>query len=189
MLPSIDNTELNARIDALSDSTTMFVGSLAKESERSVVVMGVAKIDSTLERLLKSLFQFNPEGKDNLFDTDRPLNSFGTKIALAHRIGIIDTDLEQALRMFQKIRNDFAHSTQHETLVSPRHSDKLNVIMKVVKSSKSFAKTRDIFGHIVPSQEVADFTTAVDLTIILLECSMLVNTRLAPDRKATFTEL
>ncbi len=52
-----------------------------------------------------------PSGSETLFLTDRPLGSFGARIALAQRLGLIDHQVERALHTLRRVRNAFAHST------------------------------------------------------------------------------
>jgi hypothetical protein len=88
-----------------------FIAILAYEGERSLVIGGAARIDVGLERLLKAVMSRGPRGKDdNLFDPDRPLGTFSAKIKLAYRLGLLDDDVEHALQLIRKIRNDFAIS-------------------------------------------------------------------------------
>ena len=72
--------------------------------------MGVARVDAALEVLLKAALA-PPSGSETLFLTDRPLGSFGARIALAQRLGLIDHQVERALHTLRRVRNAFAHST------------------------------------------------------------------------------
>ncbi len=66
-----------------------------------------------------------PPPARSLFQTDRPLGSFGARIALAQRLGLIDPEVEQALHALRKVRNDFAHSTADITLSEPAQQCRL----------------------------------------------------------------
>jgi DNA-binding MltR family transcriptional regulator len=172
---------------AILMEVSRFVVSLARESERVAVVMGVAQVDLTLERSLKSLFREHPGGQDNLFDLDRPLSTFSAKIALAFRIGLIDSDFEHVLQMFRKIRNDFAHSTEPEKLTESRHRNRMKEIVNVMKSSPSFESTRNIFLNAkLSSPELTDFSVAIDMTLIILETTMVLNQRISHAKVASF---
>ncbi len=104
--------------------------SLLDESERAVVILAGARLDIDLEKLLKHILIPYPGGTDPLFDGDRMLGTFSAKIAMAYRIGAIDADLERALQILRKIRNDFAHQLEHESLSSPRQKSRLAELVR-----------------------------------------------------------
>ena len=93
-----------------------FVGGLAGESDRSAVILGAARLNVGLERLLKKVMSHHPGGQDDLFSPDRPLGSFSAKILLAYRLGLIDRNIESLLQMIRKMRNEFAHSLETASL-------------------------------------------------------------------------
>jgi hypothetical protein len=98
------------------DDLLTFVGGLARESDRSAVILGAARLDVGLERLLKKVMAHHPGGQDDLFGPDRPLGSFSAKILLAYRLGLINRNVESLLQMIRKTRNEFAHSLETASL-------------------------------------------------------------------------
>lgn len=118
--------------DKSAQEATAFGKSLAKESERAAVALGVAKLDTLLELLLKRSPQPCTGGKDDLFDTDRPLGTLSAKIAIPYRLGLIDKDFEYSLQTLRKIRNSFAHSTENETLSKASHHDRIFEMRKIL---------------------------------------------------------
>jgi hypothetical protein len=60
-----------------------------------------------------------------LFTPDRSLGSYGAKISLAARLGLIEAPIEQSLHAIRSVRNDFAHSAGEPTLAEPRHQKRL----------------------------------------------------------------
>jgi hypothetical protein len=62
---------------------------------------------------------------DKLFTPDRSLGSFGAKISLAARLGLIEPNIEKALHAIRTVRNDFAHSAGDPSLEEPRHQKRL----------------------------------------------------------------
>ena len=98
---------------------------LGRESESASVVLGATKLDSELEKLLKTALHNNPNGEDSLFDPDQPLSSFSAKINLAYRLNLIDRGFMNALHMIRKTRNDFAHSIDTESLQEKIHKSRL----------------------------------------------------------------
>jgi hypothetical protein len=95
-------------------------------SERGcgAVLAGEARADAALEALLKAALA-PPSGPETLFLTDRPLGSFGARIALARRLGLIDRQVELALHTLRSARNAFAHSTAQASLSDACHHQPL----------------------------------------------------------------
>jgi hypothetical protein len=98
---------------------------MLQERGRGAVLVGVARVDVALERLLQSVLLPSPGPTDSFFQPDRPLGSFGARITLAARMGLIDQPVEQALQTLRRVRNGFAHSTTTATLADPSHADRL----------------------------------------------------------------
>jgi hypothetical protein len=95
---------------------------MLQERGRGAVLVGVARVDASLECLLKAVLLPSPSGRDALFQPDRPLGSFGAKISLAHRLGLIDRPVERALQTLRQVRNTFAHSSESAALSDPPHA-------------------------------------------------------------------
>jgi hypothetical protein len=98
---------------------------MLEERGRGAVLVGVARVDAALEHLLQALMGPAPNRGDGLFLPDRPLGSLGAKVALAHRLGLIDAPVERALSALRKLRNAFAHSAESASLADPAHSARL----------------------------------------------------------------
>lgn len=98
---------------------------MLEERGRGAVLVGVARVDVALERLLQSVLLPAPGPTDSFFQADRPLGSFGARITLAARMGLVDQPVEQALQTLRRVRNGFAHSTTTATLSDPSHADRL----------------------------------------------------------------
>ncbi len=122
--------EIKERFRALIEDSFNLMQSLARESERASVILAVARIDSDLEKLLKHVLYPKSSSSDNLFDSERPLSAFSAKIALAGRLGVIDDELESALHILRRIRNEFAHEIEASTLSSDRNRDRLAELVK-----------------------------------------------------------
>jgi hypothetical protein len=97
---------------------------MLEERGRGAVLVGVARVDAALEVLLKAALA-PPSGSETLFLTDRPLGSFGARIALAQRLGLIDHQVERALHTLRKVRNAFAHTTTVASLSEASHQQPL----------------------------------------------------------------
>ncbi len=98
---------------------------MLEERGRGAVLVGVARVDSALERLLQAALLPSAGRADPLFQPDRPLGSFGARISLAHRLGLIETPVERALHTLRRVRNAFAHSSDSASLADPAFSARL----------------------------------------------------------------
>lgn len=97
---------------------------MLRERGRGAVLVGVARVDAALEALLKAAL-LPPSTRESLFQTDRPMGSFGARIALAHRLGLIEPEVELSLQALRKVRNAFAHSTADIALSEPAQQSRL----------------------------------------------------------------
>jgi hypothetical protein len=98
------------------------------ERGRGLVLVGAARLDLALEHLLKAVMAPSDDADDRLFTPDRSLGSFGSKISLAARLGLIEAPIEQALHAIRSVRNDFAHSAGEPSLADLRHRKRLQRI-------------------------------------------------------------
>jgi hypothetical protein len=111
-------------IDAAAEEARSVALGMLRERGRSAVLVGVARLDTALEVLLAAALA-PPRGSETLLHADRPLGSFGAKIALAARLGLIDPAVEQSLHNLRRLRNGFAHSTTPVRLADPPYRDRL----------------------------------------------------------------
>lgn len=173
------------------DAGEFFTG-LLLEGDRAAAVLGAARIDVALEKLLKAVMSHHPGGSDNLFDSDRPLGTFFAKIALPHRLGLIDDDFEHALQMLRKIRNDFAHSVVKTSFSESSHRNRIIELARVAKKLKSDSgeSFQAYFARIVPahigSPELRDFCASVFVLLIALELTSGNTKRFVPGAQARF---
>ena len=115
---------MDAWIEAAAEAARSCALGMLRERGRGAVLVGVARVDAALDSLLRSALA-PPRGSETLFHTDRPLGSFGAKVALAARLGLIDAAVEQSLHSLRRVRNAFAHSTTEVRLADPRYRDRL----------------------------------------------------------------
>jgi hypothetical protein len=159
-------------LDGLKIGTEVgkFVVGLAAESERSAVVLGVARLDVGLETLLTRSMRHSLGGSDELFDTGKALSPFAVKILLAHRLGLIDDDVERVLQLVRRIRNSFAHSIETEKLSESAHKNRLLEISRVCQTSPLFKSMKDSFSAIPKlSQELATYCAVITTLITTLD--------------------
>jgi hypothetical protein len=108
-----------------ADAARRIALQMLQERGRGAVLVGAARVDAALERLLQAAL-LPPAGRnDSLFQADRPLGSFGARIGLAHRLGLIETPVERALHTLRRVRNAFAHSSDSASLADPAHAGRL----------------------------------------------------------------
>jgi hypothetical protein len=87
--------------------------------------VGAARVDAALERLLQAVLLPAPGSTDPIFQPDRPLGSFGARITLAARLGLIETPVERALHTLRWVRNTFVHSSDSASLSDPAYAERL----------------------------------------------------------------
>ncbi|MGH1460743.1 MAG: MltR family transcriptional regulator [Neptuniibacter sp.] len=82
-----------------------------EESDRACAVLGAALLDARLEGLFRSRFK---HGADELLSNSGPLGTFSARSQLAFALDWIDANVFHDLNVIRKIRNEFAHSFDHE---------------------------------------------------------------------------
>jgi hypothetical protein len=138
----------------------------------------VARVDAALEALLKAALA-PPRGCESLFHTDRPLGSFGAKIALAARLGLIDAAVEQSLHNLRRVRNAFAHSTAEVRLADPPYRDRLQESVTQARRNRLWTPMEAILrnhmearGEAKQPQDdpgLADFVLLITILVAFLE--------------------
>ena len=173
----MDKIELE-RIRDIGCNTGKFVIQLTLESERSAVILGAAKIDAALEKILLKSLKPSPRKTDDLFGSNRPLSSFSSRINLSHRLGLIDDDLEHCIQMIRRIRNDFAHSIEYESLSKDSHRSRLDEAKNRVSQISKLQFIQTLTGGIqeahekrekIFSDELKEFCTILISVLITLE--------------------
>lgn len=154
-------------IDLLKDVFSL-TKSLLDESERATVILAAARLDVDLERLLKRLLAPHPGGSDPLFDGDRMLGTFSAKIAFAHRLGAIDSEFEHALQMLRKIRNDFAHQLDQESLSSQRQKQRILELSRWAEKSEIYKSGVKAFESSAKSKEQLEFIVCTVCMTVLI---------------------
>jgi len=101
-------------------------------------VLGAAKLDHQLYRILQKVLLPNPTSTDELLDGDAPLSTFNAKINLCYRLGLIDRDLSRALHLIRRIRNSFAHEISGINLSSGAHLDRVKELIAPFAGNKAY---------------------------------------------------
>jgi len=82
---------------------------MLEERGRGAVLVGVARVDAALARLLQAMLLPLQGSADTFFQPDRPLGTFAARITLAARLCLIDAPVEQGLQNLQRVRNPRQH--------------------------------------------------------------------------------
>ena len=157
------------------------------ERGRGLVLVGAARLDLALEHLLKAVMAPSAEPDDKLFTPDRSLGSYGAKISLAARLGLIDSSIEAALNAIRTVRNDFAHNAGEPSLADPRLQKRLQRIYPEAESSPLWAALAPLLEqqHGLSSHEQA-FILLVTILVASIEACALLQSRFIPRATARF---
>ncbi len=153
---------------------------LMNEGERGAVLLGAARLEAALEKLLKSILSPHPDGNDNLFQPDRPLGSFSAKISLAFRLSLIDKPVEHALQMIRKVRNDFAHSFEDESLKHQAHRNRLSVPISHARKNALWAPLEKIIGPVKTDADLLNYILLVVVLVAFIEAVAQLQTEYKP---------
>jgi len=119
---------------------------MLEERGRGAVLVGAARVDAALERLLQAVLLPSPGRSDSLFQADRPLGSFGARISLAHRLGLIETPVERALHTLRRVRNAFAHSSDSASLSDPAYAERLSQAYRDARANPLWAPLESVLS-------------------------------------------
>ncbi len=107
-----------------------FLSQFNKESDRAAVILGAAKLEEALYQLLCATFLPAQGKKDELLEADAPLGTFASRIEVAFRLGLIDSEFSRALNLIRKIRNSFAHESGSISLAHGAHGDRIRELIQ-----------------------------------------------------------
>lgn len=100
--------------DATDQPRPTFISSLARESDRGFVLVGAARLDELLEKLLRAKLLACAPSKEKDLDflltkPLAPLGSFSIRILMARALGLISESARQTLEALREVRNVCAH--------------------------------------------------------------------------------
>jgi hypothetical protein len=142
------------------------------ERGRGAVLVGAARVDAVLERLIKAVLAPVSPKDDELFKPERPLGSFGAKIALAARLGLIDTAVEKALHTLRRVRNAFAHSSGDVGLTDLAHKSRLADAYTEARSNPLWRPLEQLLvdkGSV--DSELRDYILLITILVAFLEAT------------------
>jgi hypothetical protein len=115
-----------------------FVAEFSSESDRACVILGAARLDVLLKRLLSGHLLPSVSSSDELLDGDAPLGTFSSRIHACYRLGLIDAELARALNLIRRIRNEFAHEASTVSLSHSSHRDRIKQLISPIKNTSIF---------------------------------------------------
>lgn len=116
---------------------------LSEESDRAAVVLGAARIDLGLRRLLEHALAPNTSSRDDLLDNDGPVSTFSARTQLCLRLRLITPEFARAINIMRRIRNDFAHEASGATLVGGAHADRVHELALPFLQLPRYAEFRE----------------------------------------------
>ncbi|MFH1866434.1 MAG: hypothetical protein ABIK85_11190 [Candidatus Eisenbacteria bacterium] len=149
-----------------------FVTEFKGETDRAAVILGAAKLDLLLLQILQRVLLPCPRSSDELFDGDAPLSTFSARIALLHRLGVIDDAFARELHLIRRTRNAFAHEVLGCRLDSGGHRERVKEVYLPFRDLKftGFFQSHYFDKEKGPS---ADFRTALAILVARLEHLLL----------------
>jgi DNA-binding MltR family transcriptional regulator len=145
-----------------------FIQEFNKESDRAIVILAAAKIDQLLCEILEGTLLPVTTAKDELLESDGPLASFSSRIALCTRMGLIDAELTRAMQLLRKIRNAFAHEVTGCSLEQGQQADRVRQLAKTMRLHPFYETARDLSAK-DHSGLSAEFRACVAMVITRLE--------------------
>jgi hypothetical protein len=145
-----------------------FINEFRDESDRAAVVLGAAKLDQLLYRIIQAFLIPVTTGRDELLDGDTPLGTFSAKINFTYRCGLIDSNFARALHMVRKIRNSFAHEVSGCSLITGAHIDRVRELIHPLMSYQICTLFRHHFFNGKNGPDI-DFRLALAIMIARLE--------------------
>ena len=157
----------DARPPAWFEEVLAFFSELDSESDRAAVILGVARLDLILYQILARFLLPAAGSNDDLLDGDSPLSTFSSRINMARRLGLIESETARALHLIRKIRNSFAHELG-ATLASGVHYSRVRELVIPFRAYKQFDGWKT--EHFPKSSGTgAEFRTALALIALRLD--------------------
>ena len=147
-----------------------FLNSYLTQPDHVAVIIAASKMDELLTYAIRQRLRPCPSKSDDLLDSERGIGTFSNKIMFAHRLGVICPNMARALHLFRKIRNDFAHAHEGQSLSSPPHRDRvdeLNAKLDLMPGLVNLRKQLSAAGQ--PTVKKVSFIVAATFVITRLE--------------------
>lgn len=172
----------NSDSNQLSDEFLQFYLDFVLESDRAAAVLGAAKLDFQLKKLIEKTL-LSPYNKgDNILNDSKALGTFSARIHIAYRLGLINKELARALHLIRKIRNKFAHEINSHHL--KEHEDQVKELIKPLITGNGYGDMYKIVkGKMNPSEQSAvDFRISLGAIASKLEEAIQKTTTLSSQK-------
>jgi hypothetical protein len=116
------------------------VEKFAEKDQRSVVIIGSARLETLLENLLKGYLLPEPNSDSDLFDGMGALSTFSARLHLSQQLGLIDKELWRTINLIRDTRNDFAHKVSPGEFKGNRLSQKVDHIYDPIEQTDFYLK-------------------------------------------------
>jgi len=124
----------------------IFLKEFSKETDRASVILSVAMLDRALETVLKTHLMPSSSSEDELLERAyAPISTFGARIDLAYRIGLISAKLCRDLHTIRKVRNDFAHNITGCSFENPSVRSRVTELVRSSGVNEKFPKARQSY--------------------------------------------
>ena len=150
------------------------------DTDRSVVLVGVTRLENELEKYLTSFLIESPTGIEDLFGTG-PLSTFSSKISVARRLGLINNELQTAIDAMRKIRNVVNKPEEKAVFESLDVSRIIKSMHTKYRENKNFIEIQntvnqsDKFQSLTKSNDVkADFILVLFYLLYTLQTGKLL---------------
>jgi hypothetical protein len=171
--PVTEEEKLDAAKQLMAEalnSATSFMLTFMLHPDHVAVIVAASKMDELLAFAIRKRLLPCPQKKDELLESERGLGTFSNRIDLAYRLGLISADLARALHIFRRIRNDFAHAYEGQSLDVAPHKDRVEELSTRINMHPNITNLRKIIGaapNIGPQK--LSFIIAATLVITRLE--------------------
>ena len=116
--------------------------------ERAVAIVGATILDGILEHTLINFMVDDEDETRKLIAVERPLGTFGSRVAATYCLGLICKTVRDDLRIIGKIRNRFAHRLEASFDAEPIRAWCLSLRwheVSMMMKAPAGATPRDIF--------------------------------------------
>lgn len=114
----------------MAENMETFYYQMENESDRGAVIVSAALIDEILLEILKKRLLPSPKPDNDELFKNGSLTDFGARVHLAYRIGLIRKQVKESLLRIARIRNAFAHISDHEGFDNQTTQDHIRELAK-----------------------------------------------------------
>ncbi len=134
----------------LSNEFVDWANSLFDGDDHAVIILGVSRLDSMLEQVLRRTFVEDVPAVQKLLKIEGPLGAFSARIDACCAMGDVSPQLAAELHRLRKIRNAAAHTWKPVSLVQQPFRDQVtNLKLMKQPGFDKLSNTRTAFVHIL----------------------------------------